>query len=179
MGKIFAAIPTPAHVVAVSDSGPAAARVLGKREMLCWFKSKRRGGKCCLKAARYGVLRCMVAFDLKCLSYDVGLLNSFCFARPMVQPEYTFCQERDGFSEPQCCSGTDGDPSESNVCAEGKGATLPRDHISGLLNTIISLWLISNMGKKRWCFLDSIANVWFVVGTGINITGRSDGVERR
>lgn len=33
--------------------------------------------------------------------------------------EYTFCQERDLFNGVRCCSGTDGDPSELNICAEG------------------------------------------------------------
>eukprot|EP00752_Nemacystus_decipiens_P014886 g13254.t1 len=32
--------------------------------------------------------------------------------------KYTFCQERDLFNGVRCCAGTDGDPSELNVCAE-------------------------------------------------------------
>lgn len=33
--------------------------------------------------------------------------------------EYSFYQERDLFNGVRCCAGSDGDPSELNVCAEG------------------------------------------------------------
>lgn len=42
-------------------------------------------------------------------------------------PEYTFCQERDTFNGVQCCSGTDGDPSSSNLCREGKDTQCSND----------------------------------------------------
>ena len=45
--------------------------------------------------------------------------------------EYTFCQERDLFNGVRCCTGTDGDPDELNVCAEGNANTSETDIFSG------------------------------------------------
>eukprot|EP00903_Cladosiphon_okamuranus_P015103 g13970.t1 len=41
--------------------------------------------------------------------------------------KYTFCQERDLFNGVRCCTGTDGDPSELNVCTEDSICDAPEE----------------------------------------------------